>query len=347
MAEERDQKILRYLNGEMKPGETTAFERQISLDSDLEQEVAFHRDLLLGIQFYGDQQLKGRIEAAEINAYDRGLLFTEQHIQEYLQGGLTENEVTILEKRMANDQKFKETVSFHKDLLSGISFAGDQQLKADIQEAAAKMEGRGFFEEPVSQKQEAVTKRPKAGIFSIISRRNLAMAASFLLLLSVGYFLFQPGNTYPDIYAMHFKTDGQLRGAESKQLSQIVAAIPDADQRGQLETALQAYADGEHKLAVDLFDAYRAIYPKDDIGQFFHGLSFMKIDQYSRAIANFDLLLQGSNPKYKPDAIWFKGLSFLQISGKKEEALTVFRQIVASETSPYIIQAKAILQELE
>lgn len=54
--------IYRYLNQEMTLEDSKTFEKLISEDEVLAQEVDFHKDLLGGIELSGDRELQGRIQ---------------------------------------------------------------------------------------------------------------------------------------------------------------------------------------------------------------------------------------------------------------------------------------------
>ena len=192
MAENYNEQIERFLNGELSREERQDFEQELGQDAKLAKEVDFQQDLRDSIQLFGDRQLKNSIRNADEEAYQKGLLFTEQHISQYLEGELPEGASVILEKRMQTDQAFAESVALQQDLLESIEVAGDLQLKQSIREATSRMQEKGFFDQQSTRQQEQPRRQNRTRVISILSRRNLAMAASFLLLLSVGYFLFQP-----------------------------------------------------------------------------------------------------------------------------------------------------------
>lgn len=338
--------IYRFLNGEMNEAERAVFEQRLQQEPDLAKETDFHRDLLKGVRLYGDRRLQNRIQQTEEEAKKKGLLLTDQHIIQYLGDELPEELTNIFEERMAKDEAFAEEVAFQQDLLSSINLLGDQQLQESIQAADAKMQESGFFESLKSEPNPKKESAPKTRVVSLFSRRAFAIAASFLLVLSAGYFLLRPADANVGVYTAYFQNDSKALENELDNLSAIGMAIPDKARRESLKAALDLYQDNDFKTAAQLLTDHLKQYPEDASARYFQGLSLMETKKFRPAASAFGQLLNLTETAYQADALWYQGLSYLRLRGKKAEAKSVFEQIATDETSPYSTQAKSILAEL-
>ncbi|MEM7371428.1 MAG: hypothetical protein AAF587_22630 [Bacteroidota bacterium] len=68
--------LYQYLNEEMEPNERAAFEQKIQEDKALAQEVEFHRDVLLGVEWAEDQTLANKIAKNAAKLEEEGFFET-------------------------------------------------------------------------------------------------------------------------------------------------------------------------------------------------------------------------------------------------------------------------------
>ena len=338
--------IYRFLNGEMNETERDAFEQRLQQEPDLAKETDFHRDLLKGVRLYGDRQLQNRIQQTEEEAKKKGFLFTDQHIILYLNDELPEELIEIFEQRMATDEAFVQEVAFQQDLVSSVDLLGDRRLQENIQATDANLQASGFFEQLKSESSEKKEVAPKTKVVSLFSRRTLAIAASFLLLFSAGYFLLRPAGSYPGLYTAYFQSDSEALENEIGNLSALGMAIPDKARRESLKTALDLYQSQDFKTACQMLTDHLQQYPGDAGALYFQGLSLMESNKFKRAASAFGQLLDLPGAAYQSGALWYQGLSYLQLRGKKAEARAIFEELAADAASSYSSQAKAILEEL-
>ena len=327
--------MYRFLNGEMNTEEQQVFEHRIQEDAVLKEEVNFHQNLLLSMELSGDQLLRNSIAQAESKAYQNGHLFTEGHINRYLKQELDQKDAAIFERRLQTDEAFATEVNFHQDLQIGIDLAGDRHLKDQISSVTAQMEEQS--------QQQVATNNQEAKRVRLFSRRNLAIAASFLLLITASYFLFRTDNGLNTTYANHFQIDQQAVDQSLEQLELIGMAISDKERRANLSTALQLFQSKEYTKASSALSTHLDQYPNDDLARYYYGLNLMQLENFK--LANQELLPLTEKEAFdkKLDAQWYLGLSYLQLA-EQEKAMTIFNEL--SKTPSYSEKANKILIEL-
>ncbi len=310
--------IERYLLGALDESATLQFEKAMQQDPPFAQDVRIYTDLLQGIHIAGDEELAQSIERAEIALEEQGYF-----------------------------EAFKDQLD--QDVIKGINATGDQQLSDQIQLVEKKIDGEGFFTAP-AEKEAPTPLRKTAKTRSLFSMRNLAVAASVLLLISAGFYFFsQPGgDNYDALFAQYNQVDHGVLDKKLTALHNIGFVTENRDQKLQLRTMLTAYktsSDPARKL--QLTTDFLTEYPNDPTALFFQGRALMKLEDYQAAASRFAPLAQTNDFDGQTDALWYQAMCWLKIAHKRPEVPALFRQVARNTSSPYAAPATEILNKME
>jgi len=334
------QNIYDYLNDTMPVAERTAFEQQLQTDEELQQAVDFHRELIQGIHFLGDEALRQSIQETHQAAGTKGLLLTDQHILAYLNGELSAELQQLLETRRASDPDFAREIEWHQNLLEGVNVAGDEELRASIQNTHRKMKTKGILE---TSKHTTPSASP-AKMRSLFNTRNIAIAASFLVLLAVGIYWFLPSSSSTkNLYATYFQINETQLDATIEQLSFRGMAIPDKERRASLQSALVLLQNEQFEQAQNTLRNHLQRFPDDDAAHLYYGITLMQAEAFSSALENFETI-DDATSDYQADSKWYQALIYIRL-GEETTATSLLRSLTTD--SPYAARAEALLEELE
>ncbi|MCB0583374.1 MAG: hypothetical protein KDD10_29110 [Phaeodactylibacter sp.] len=348
MKEDDYTEIYRFLNGEMAGEERRSFERRLEEEPELEREVADHQDLLKGVALYGDTRLAGAIRQSAENARKNGFLITDEQIVQYLNGELPDDQAAVFGNRLLSDAAFAEEVEFQRSLLASVNLAGDKALKARIRQTHSKLGEKGFLQaaqtEAPSEKADA---RPPAKRRQLFSVRALAAAATVLLLLAIGYFLYPTTDATQQLYSAHYQPDEEELQEQLEKLSLVGMAIPDKARRESLSAALNIFQSGNFDAASEALGQHLEAWQEDESARYFLALSLMETGQFGEAVATFQPLTTRAGTAYYDKALWYQGLSYLRLPGRQARAKSIFTLLAAVPSSGYKKQAEEILKGLE
>ncbi len=257
-----------------------------------------------------------------------------EKIDRYLEGKMSTEESQDFEEKLKADEALADALALQTDLLKGIALFGDQQLRENIQQAERKVTSG-----------ETLEKQPKTRIISLFSTRNLAIAASFLILIVAGYFLLRPSNQPGRLYANYFEMDQTTLENELENLSLLGMGIADRERRDQLKAGLDLVQAAEYDEATTALQDHLKIYPQDEAAIYFLGLSLMQINSFEEAINVLAPFEANKESDYHEDALWFQALSWLQMKDGTDNAIRLLQQIAEGSGSNSSMAA-TLLEEL-
>lgn len=247
---------------------------------------------------------------------------TDEHINEYISGELTGNELVEFEKLLANDEDLQQQIKVHQQIdevlvdnyfeLNRFNEAAYQTAKEDLNPIFNKMNQKYFVEEDTIKEKKISTKESETTSIETkestpIIRRllpfvALAAAAAFLL------FVFNPfanqvaPSQLADQYFESYST-GTLMGEEDFMLENSPKAL--------LKKGSEQYQNSQYEAAIQTFKK-------------------VTINKYSLV--------------YENKANWYMALCYLKLD-KPQAAKSLFRQL--QQSVDYKDKAKAILKQLE
>ncbi len=260
--------------------------------------------------------------------------FDYDQIDRYLEGKMSSEELQDFEQQLKADQGLADAVALQTDLLKGIEWFGDQQLRESIQQAEHNM-----------TKKEALREQSMPRIIKLFSVRNMAIAASFLILIVAGYFLIRPTDTPGRLYANYFQMDGSALENELEELSLLGMGIGNRERRDQLKSGLELVQAGQYEEAVAALREHLNTYPEDEAATYFLGLSLMQTESYEQAILVLAPIEADGQSEYSEDARWFQALSWLQMQDGQDKAIQLLEQIARASGS-HAGEAALLLKDL-
>ena len=235
-------------------------------------------------------------------------------VKRYLSGEMNDEEKKQFEDIIDNDPELARQVDLDQVLLEGIQLHYRGQLKEKL---------KGL------DRHDLQTASPSFPIF-----RALAIAAGVMLIMVVGFLVFDNKPDSQELYTTYFKP-----------YYNVVNNIERGETVSGEDDPYQLYETGEYQRANELFEKLLLMEPGNNQLIFYNGLSYLNSGLTSRAIDNLskvagkeDFLLSGT-------AYWYLGLAYLKENRIKEATETF--TFLAEEGSGYAARANEILDRLK
>lgn len=247
-----------------------------------------------------------------------------ESIERYLNGDMSREEIFAFENRMAIEKELAEEVAFEKDILKGMNQYFNKNLKEKLQK-----------EEKNIRKKQDKKVRP----ISHFHWQIPAVAASLLLLLSVGWFYFfgQTNNLelFQSYYRPYPNIEAPLIRAEAGETSE--------------PNPFKMYEQGDYESAVNAFEQSLA----DSVGnhhsptaiKFYLALSLIHTGDTENAVTLLSDLDTTADPKYATPAQWYLALAYLKID-RREDAGIILNELAKGQNA-YSKKVEDLLNELD
>lgn len=242
-------------------------------------------------------------------------------IEKYLDKSLTDAEQITFNQRL-EEPNFAAEVDLYQQSVQAVCAFGDAQLKAILMEEEAKLE----VQTAVSVLQYGNTFVPKIPQ-KLVIRYWIALAASFLLLVSVGYWFLTNKDIGIDIQkknnilASNFKPYPNFNDPNVRD---------NTNTKTDREKAYTLYDNGEYEQALTYF---QKITPPQYKDQFFEANAYLATHQAGKAAPLFERLSQNPSFEWQKQAEWYWALSLL--TTKPEQAKRLFEKIKVDNQHPF------------
>ncbi len=206
----------------------------------------------------------------------------EELINKYFLDELSRIELERFQLLLAEDAEFKKQFEFEKEVRKVIVSSERSNLKSKLQE----------LEEELEPPEE--TKR--------FSWRPLSIAASIVVLIGLGWFIFNPER--PDLQ--------ELYSSNYDVYPNTVYTITRGDSINTLERrAFVAYESGEFEQAIILLEEL-SVSEKLDYLDFYLGQSYLNTGQSDKAINSFLRVIE-NNSSFVSESRWYLSLTYLNL----------------------------------
>lgn len=210
----------------------------------------------------------------------------EELLEKYLEDELSPEEQNLFDAEVASDPGFAQQVRLHGRLNMALGNQKEIKLEQSL---------RGIMDKDDLGSASRKTGRPLTFYLSI--------AAGFLLLATVGYFLFSGQPTNSELYKkFYFPYDAsnELRSGQE---------VP----KNLLDKAFDTYNEGQFDVAHTSFLTILKKFPKNSRARFFLGICQLELGKASKAIKSFQTVIADGNNLYLSQATWYKALGCLQL----------------------------------
>lgn len=239
-----------------------------------------------------------------------------ERIDRYLKGMLEEKELQEFETQMGADPDLITEVALQKDIMIGAEAYFDAELKGKLQQ--------------IDREPNEVDAGGKQIFFK--PWKTAAIAASILLLFTVGYFVFFNQPNMEQLYLSSYEA-----------YPNIVSPIQRSNNSIESD-ALSHYERGDYSTATKLFDEELEQNPNEDYLLFYCGLSNLEVGETDQAIALLKKITPAADSRFYAPAQWYLALAYL----KAQDIAALRKQLeeVISEKGDYQPRAQKLLDEL-
>ncbi|MFT5891812.1 MAG: tetratricopeptide (TPR) repeat protein [Dokdonia sp.] len=259
-----------------------------------------------------------------------------KHIESYLLGNLSKEEVALVEKRMSEDIRFRESVLLHKQLFESLSENNWSSAKnVDIKRL---QEYEQLYRDKETLQLKETLKNANRTYQKQHSKSNKSIlfylsAALIAVTITIGTLLpeqLTPQELYVEYYTVSDIPSLVSRGGEED------TSLIDAE---------RYFEEGDYEKALAILIPKVTVTIKNKASVLLYkGISEMELEQYEKAAATFDQLIE-SDLMDAPMGLWYKALLYLK-TGDTEKAKELLLQINASSSNYKYTEAKAVLEEL-
>ncbi|MCG8323135.1 MAG: tetratricopeptide repeat protein [Cytophagales bacterium] len=236
-------------------------------------------------------------------------------VKRYLNGHMDEEERRQFEDRINHDPELARQVDLDQVLLEGIQLHYRGQLKEKLQSL---------------DRNDYSRVKPVFPFF-----KAMTMAAGIIMLMVVGFFIFERKPDTEALYTSYFKP-----------YYKVISDI----ERGEvvlsgIEDPFQLYEAGQYRKANELFENLLLENPDDYRLLFYHGLAYLNSGFTSGAIDNLSQVADKDDFLLSATARWYLGLAYLK-ENRMDQAIDAFNFLVEKDDG-YAARAGEIIKELE
>lgn len=238
----------------------------------------------------------------------------ETLITGYFENTLTENEKELFSELLEQDSDFKAEVEFEKKVKVAITLDERNRLKSKL---------------------AAIESGQKSRKNRLQAMRWVAVAASFLILITVGYQMANRRNSNEKLYDHYYQTFPNIELPTVRGVT--------ATNNGK-SAAFRAYDSQDYEEASKLFSE---IYEKngDDYALLYQGLSLMELKRFTEAVKIFERYREKPNRAFDTYIKWYLSLCYLRTDAE-EKSRSLVRELAAGK-NPFQKQASELLHDLE
>lgn len=253
-------------------------------------------------------------------------------IEVYLTNELSAVDRVAFENDVKADAELQAEVDRQRDIRLGLRALG---IERALERAKAQYEATSAPAETAPVNQTVV--RP------LVSWRYWAAAASVVLVLGVGYLVYQQTtNRQTDIaYAETFSSDPTTDLMKDFPSGQMAPSV-----RDQFLDAMTAYKSGKYDTVIEQLKTLPADKQTLPYRNYFLGLSYLANKQPVEAVPLLTKAQAASSGKLRQKSEWFLALAYVK-TNQKEKALPLLKRISTDKAHPFQSLAKRVLKKVE
>lgn len=270
-------------------------------------------------------------------------------IEKFLNQEMDTEELAAFEKEMAADKALANEVDFHADVVKGIQGAAPLDFRKMVTNTHQEMKEEGFFleaAETTAEQQSDQTTAKDAKVRRIGMFNRLAIAASFALLLTAGWFMFSQPSTPDQLFADNFAVHQDVLSVEIEDRLAETGFGTNKAALATLQTAIDTYKSGDYQSAINQFNAFEATAPEDALtsyAQFYKAVALLETQQSEAAQKELISLADKTNFPLQNEAKWYLSLAYLK-QNKVTEAKALLQNL--STVTDYEQRVKKLLNKL-
>ncbi len=311
----------RYLEGEMKPAEMGDFEKAMSEDPRLADELSLHRDIR-NSQAETDvmalREVLGRI-STRYNSTSRSI----QEIDKFLNGELEGVSLEEFTEEWMDNKGLKAEVRMVQEIDDALRETAIFRLREKLKSLSREIvnnEKRSFV--PV---ERSASNPRKAGM----------VAAVLVFALGLSFVFRFIGSGDRDLYHRFYAPPSVMTTFRS------TGSLPETN----LREGLKYFQQAEYSKALGCFLKIEETGNGNPSATFYAGASYQGLEEYHKAVEQYEHLLNSRENLFMEQARWYKTLCFVAL-GDHTLALAELEAII-SEEGYYSSQAKDLEKKLK
>ena len=234
----------------------------------------------------------------------------------YHEGEMTATERQAFEQELGSDEQLQQLQADYKVAQSAVDALAYDELRSKLRQMA-----------PSSSQSSTKAASSRKLRFSY----RMAIAATVLLLLTVGAYVWWPTTSTPANLAASFYEAPNLSLVRSEQANDHQrTALTTAWQQEDYAYITQTLGSSDRLEATETELLAHAYYQQQE---------------WDKAIVSFTTLIRQEDERYAPIARWYRALSYLK-QGQTEKATADLQLLLGSENAALRTQAKSLLGEL-
>jgi len=312
-----DGEIDKYLNQDLKPEDMQLFEEELAFNGSLVRDVNLHKEVDSALMETDIINLRASLD--QIQGTEQSDSGRVEKIEQYLQGELEEEELSVFEAELSANHALASEVAMYNEVDLALEEKDVMELRSGLQ----------------SISKDIIKERKRALRMPLSRVAITVVAASLTIILSIGGILTRKNISDTVLYKTYYQpygTTGIVRSGNT---------MTD----NTLTEALQKYNAGEYEPALQLFHHVLAYDANNPVAHFYSGVSYQETARFDKAIQEYDLVIRDRDNLFIEQAEWYIGLCYLQTQEKKK-AYQYFERISKSN-SYYNKKAEAIIRKLK
>lgn len=240
--------------------------------------------------------------------------YTQELIDKYLEGRLTEKERKKFEKLYNENKEFREDVDFE-----------------DYVARALENEDIIHFRKRIS---DTMKKRKREQYLGWINKATMKYAAILVTVVALGFgafSVFEKNYSSDDLFNKYYSSE-QVNISRSSNTN-IVEAV-------------RYYQSGQYDNAIDQFKDLLEKDASNIAVRFYLGVSYVETNNYDKAIKSFRHIISDQDNLYIEHAEWYLGLCYLK-NEEMDKAINQFTIIAQSEDNYYNKKAQNLLSKID
>ena len=312
------EEIDNYLSNELEEKELLEFEKELSQNFELREEIKLHEDIEKSVQEIEIFNLRKQI--SQIKGSETSWNVSEQDIEKYINDELEGELLAELESELSENLDLKAEV----------------KLRKEVNEVIGEKDIRSLKEKLVSSKElsEVSTVR------KIVPESNMQLfrfvrngAAAIIILLGITSFLNNNFVSKDKVYSNYF---------ESPQWASERSGVEDFTF---LNLAQSAFIKGDYSDVINLNTNAPGDIANSAVFQFYTAASFQNMEKYQDAIGEYTKVINNGDNLFVEEAEWYRSLCYFKDGDKlraKQELLAVI-----DRNGHYAKDARAVLRKLK
>jgi tetratricopeptide (TPR) repeat protein len=263
-------------------------------------------------------------------------------IEKHLDDALNDAEKNLFNQRL-EDADFKQEVALYAQAVQSVHRLGDDKIKAMLVKEHQKLEKKAV---------PAVAEPPQYKPLKVVfTRQKMALAASFLLLVSVGlwFLMGQNGpkiNGNEQVFDAAFTPHDNLTYGSERSARRGGGDEKIEEKLSNLQKAFACYDGKEYSKAVQFFELPDVVqqFPNDSLN-LYKAMCFLKLNKPDQALISLKMVENTPNSALREASQWYLALTYLKINdvAKAKELLIAIQH---REENGYAKKAGKLLGEL-